>query len=283
MGWFVQLACCFALAWGLWWPRHTPAEAQWPKSGYRARYVFRLPDAVDECSGAVAWTDSSFLTHNDDGPAQLYEVTYNGRLVQTLPVPNAHNQDWEDLARDSAGTLFIADLGNNRNSRRNLAVYQYRPGQPAAARLPVRYADQTAWPPPRPGQNFDCEAVFYRRGHLYAVSKNRGRQTVKVYRLPTMPGDSVAPVVDSARLFYPVTGAAVSPGGGVLALVAYGMVYLYGLDSTERVLRRPLARLRFHKGGQAEAIWWRDSHRLYVANEAQRVFCFERRHGQPIE
>lgn len=283
MGWCIQAACWAALGWGIWWPRHTPAEAQWPKSGYRARYAFRLPDAVDECSGAVPWTDSTFLTHNDDGPAELYEVSYQGSLVKTIPVPGARNQDWEDLTRDTTGTLYIADLGNNRNNRHNLALYRYRPGQPTADRLPVRYADQTAWPPPRHRQNYDCEAVFTHRGRLYAVSKNRGRQTVKVYRLPTAPGDSLASVVDSARVFYPITGAAVSPNGKVLALVAYGMVYLYGLDGTERVLAHPLARLRFHKGGQAEAIWWRDAHRLYVANEAQRVFCFERRDGQAME
>ena len=257
-------------------PEQKSQDFDWPRSGFKARYAFRLPDKVDECSGAVPWTDSTFLTLNDDGPAELYEVNYAGRLVSTKPVPGAVNHDWEDLARDSAGTLYISDLGNNFNIRKDLAVYRLRPGTAGAERIGVRYQNQTDYAPTKKGLNFDGEALFYWEGSLYALSKNRGRKTVIAYRIPDQPGDQVAVPVDSARLFHAVTGAAVSPDGQLLGVVAYGMVYLFRLVTGDGPLSHPLACLRFSRSGQSEAIWWRDQAHLYIANEAQRVFCFER-------
>jgi hypothetical protein len=251
----------------------------WPKHNIKAHYAFKLPDAVDECSGAISWTDSTFLTHNDDGPAELYEVTYNGRLVRTLAIPNAENVDWEDITRDSLGTVFIADLGNNRNKRQDLAVYGYKPSTQTTSKIEVRYADQHDFPPESSKQNFDSEAVFWWKGNLYALSKNRGYKTVKAYRITPQAGPQKAATVDSVQLFEPITGAAVSPNKNVLAVLGYGKIYLYRLDAGRSVFAHPTDSIRFKKSGQSEAIWWQDQAHLYVANEAQRAFCFEKMDG----
>lgn len=263
--------------------RFEAQQFDWPQDMVRARYVFRLPDAVDECSGAVAWTDTSFLTHNDDGPAELFEVSYSGRLVGTLPIPGATNEDWEDLARDSTGTLYMSDLGNNRNRRKDLGIYVYTPKADKARFIPVRYEDQRDFPPRQDERNFDCEALFYRHGALWAVTKNRGLPPVKLYRIGLEPGSQVARIADTASFSLPITGADVSPDGRVLALCAYGKVYLMRLVPGKGMLSTSLARMPFAGSGQAEAVWWRDQKQFYVANEEQEVFCFERSDGKAFQ
>jgi len=262
--------------------RFEAQQFDWPQDTVLARYAFRLPEPVDECSGAVAWTDTSFLTHNDDGPAELFEVSYSGRLVGTLPVPGAANEDWEDLARDSAGTLYISDLGNNRNRRRDLGIYVLPPKAARARFIPVRYEDQQDFPPRQDARNFDCEALFYRSGALWAVTKNRGLPPVKLYRIGLEAGAQVARIADTASFSLPITGADVSPDGSILALCAYGKVYLMRLVPGKGMLSTSLGRMPFAGSGQAEAVWWRDQSHFYVANEEQEVFCFERSDGHPF-
>lgn len=262
--------------------RFEAQEFAWPQDTVRARYVFRLPDEVDECSGAVAWTDSSFLTHNDDGPAELFEVSYSGRLLGTRAVPGAANEDWEDLARDTTGTLYIAELGNNWNRRRDLGIYVLKPGAAKARFIPVRYEDQHDFPPRQDARNFDCEALFYRNGTLWGITKNRGLPPVKLYRIALGPGAQQARIADTASFSLPITGADVSPDGRILALCAYGKVYLMRLVPGKGMLSTSLARMPFPGSGQAEAVWWRDQRSFYIANEEREVFRFERADGTPF-
>ena len=143
----------------------------------------------------------------------------------------------------------------------------------------MRYADQTDFPPEPKKQNFDSEALFYWEEKLYAISKNRGNKTVQAYEISIHPGSYAVHAVDSVKMLEQVTGAAVSPNKKVLALVAYGKIYLFKLLPGNTVLSHPTDSLRFAKSGQVEAIWWRDQKHLYVANEAQRVFEFVKENG----
>jgi hypothetical protein len=256
-----------------------PQNFRWPNHNIKARYDFKLPDAVDECSGAISWTDSTFLTHNDDGPAELYEVSYKGNLVRTIAIPGAENVDWEDVTCDTTGTLYISDLGNNRNMRKDLAIYVYTPGAKSARKIRVKYGDQYDFPPIEREKNFDSESIFWWEGALYAITKNRGHHLVKMYRISTQVSDQVVYPVDSMKLFEPITGAAVSPNKKVLAVLGYGKVYLFRLSKGKNFFAQPMDSIRFKYSGQSEAIWWRDQAHLYVGNEAQRVFCFERIRG----
>ncbi len=254
-------------------------DFEWSKSGYRAERQFELPAVVDECSGGVAWTDSSFLTHNDDGEPCLYEVAYNGRLLNTICLPGARNRDWEEVTKDDSGNVYACDLGNNFNMRRDLVIYKYRPGHSGMAQqIEVSYANQTEYPPSREQQNFDCEAVFWRSDSLYLVSKNRGGKMVNIYGIPDRPGRHVAEIVASEKLARPITGAALSPSGDNLALLAYGVVYLFDikdLAGSNGFFDVPIACLRFRKSGQSEAIWFKTDSTFYVANEGNHVFYFQ--------
>src|SRR5688572_19027801 len=66
---------------------------------------------VVESSG-FAWTsDGNLWTHNDGGGASiLYKINLKGELLQTQEIPNTSNNDWEDLAKDKSGNIYIGDM-----------------------------------------------------------------------------------------------------------------------------------------------------------------------------
>ncbi len=105
-------------------------------------------------------------------------------------VDMAANFDWEDIAIDGI-SLYIADVGNNGNARRDLGVYVLTEPNPEAVDrtrtrkwLPVAYPDQDTFRRPAA---LDCEAVFVFGGKLHFLTKHRASRH-------RHPGDRLEPV-----------------------------------------------------------------------------------------
>ncbi|MEZ0541801.1 hypothetical protein [Fibrella arboris] len=255
------------------------------RAAYRVERIGRrLPAVVNESSGLARRTDTSVWTHNDGGGRPtLYAVslTNPGTLVDSLALPQLQNVDWEDVARQDSSRigdarLFIADLGNNVNNRRDLAIYIVDPKRiKAPETIRLRYADQTAFPPRQ--RNFDSEAVFYRSDSLFMLSKNRSGHMVRLYGVPARAGNYVPAPLDSVFIKSMVTGAAISPDAKTLAVITYGKVLFFDLpgDAATR-LNRPTGCLRLPRG-QAEAITFLTPTDLLVTNERGRMYRLTRR------
>src|SRR5215831_3753559 len=70
--------------------------------------------AIAETSGIVASRkhEGIFWVHNDSGnPPALFAVKRDGTLVREycVAVPNV---DWEDIAADDRGHLYLGEIGN---------------------------------------------------------------------------------------------------------------------------------------------------------------------------
>ena len=96
-----------------------------------------------------------------------------GALAGSVHRKRGTNQDWEDVTSDGVN-LYIADMGNNRNARRNLGIYvvpwdSLSDTQAATATrfIPVYYPEQTGFPPLE--RHFDSESLFFADGSLYAI------------------------------------------------------------------------------------------------------------------
>ena len=243
-----------------------------------------LPRVVAESSGLARRTrlaggHSTVWTHNDGGGrTTLYGFSTDtpGTLLDSLPLPQLRNVDWEDLAQQDSTRLFIADLGNNANIRRDLTIYAVDPRQVQTTdTIRVRYADQTAFPPTN--RNFDCEAVFYHRDSLFLLSKNRSGHVVRLYGLPAAAGTYTLAPIDSVRIKAMVTGAAISPNGQELAVLTYGKILFFDLSGTSATrLNRPTGCLRIPRA-QTEAITYLTDSELLMTNERGRVYRLVRR------
>lgn len=263
---------------------------------------------LDEVSGIVkgAYPDVYWVENDSGDEARLFAVSSTGEVIMPgylarhyedtpwpgLKVLNAWNVDWEDLARDPEGTLYIPDLGNNGNARRDLGVYvlpEPNPRSVAQSRaltfLPVRYPDQQNFPAEQ--WHFDCEAVFYADGTLYFLTKHRrpgeitGWQTgTRLYRLDSRFTDSenVLTLVGARDDVLLATGADLSPDGKHLAVLTYLGVWLFArpndgdnwLEGASRFVALSHDRLK-----TAEAVTWMKPDILLIANEERDLLTLE--------
>ena len=141
-GFFLMLICCFFLG---------------SCANYgQLNFLTELPKKLDENSGIVQMKDSTAWFIQDGGNSdKLYKVGFNGKLLQELQVKNSKNKDWEDLAADSKGNVYIGDFGNNNSTRKDLVIYKVpnpeveKGDKIDAKKIKFNYPDQEKFPPKR--------------------------------------------------------------------------------------------------------------------------------------
>ena len=277
-----------------------------PKEGVLLKPFSEVSNGnLKEASGFVqSRTDPDiFWAHNDSGDvARIFAVKANGKTPvdggqNGFLITNATHIDWEDIACDD-NRLFVCDLGNNLNRRRDLGIYEVpepkaEKSQPIQATnfFPVSYPDQTGFPP-TDGWNFDCEAAFFWNGKLYVITKSRpafriyvqGRQA-GLYRLDTFHTDqtNVLTKVDQAEdLGGWVTSADTSQDGRYLAVLVESpvqSVWLYEKPTNRDRFFTQAASVKrkvFHGGGQLEALAFHQNQdgavEILLLNEARQLF-----------
>lgn len=277
---------------------------------------------IEELSGMVRskrYPDITWV-HNDSGDsARIFALDGKGQIVMPewrrkrhhgekaelgktpypgLMLAGASNIDFEDITTDGE-RLYVADMGNNSNARRDLGFYVLDEPNPRSidiarpwAFLAVRYPDQDSFPPADGDWRFDCEAVFCSEGRIFLLTKHRRGETgqmvagTRLYRLDTPRPDRVSQLVwcgKHSELFAP-TGADLSPSGETLAVLCLDAVWLFArpavghdwLSSPARKISLPMAQTM-----QAEAICFDDEDSLRLANEQRQVFRLDIRGLQP--
>ena len=267
---------------------------------------------INEMSGLVKSRrfDDVYWTHNDSGDtARLFAVNGQGKVIfprflagdyhaevvekgkqewPGLRVLNASNIDWEDIAIDE-DFIYIADLGNNGNARRDLGVYVLYEPTPFGVEqsrtlkyLPVRYPAQTNFPAEK--WHYDSEAMFTFGGKLYFLSKNRKPGKIAefepgttLFRLDTEKTNeaNILKEVDQHDDIFIVTAAEVSPDGNHLAILCYTQIWVFDkpsrgdkwLSTDSKMVKTTL---KFT--GQAEAVTWMDNQTILIGNEGREWF-----------
>lgn len=190
-------------------------------------FIGTLTPFAHESSGLV-FTDGQMWTHNDSGnPPQLFKIdTATGQLLQTVYVDNYANNDWEDIAADSA-YIYVGDFGNNNGDRTNLRILKILKSDIGtdtlvhvnAQAINFSYADQIDFTPSS-NTDYNCEALIAIKDSLYIFTKQGNLQT-HCYRLPKTPGTySVSPYT-GYNIKGRVTGAAYDEKTNTVALIGY--------------------------------------------------------------
>ena len=259
-------------------------------------------EALGEVSGVVKSERGDFYwVHNDSGDSpRLFAIDAAG--VPLVPswlgvapddwqghaIDHAAHFDWEAIAL-ADGTLYIADVGNNGNARRDLGVYVVNEPHPTAVQrmkalkhLPIRYPDQNE----HPGDvwHFDCEAVFVAGGKLYFITKHRQPRRIadfepgaKLYRLDTdfTDRENVLTLIGQRDDVPVATGADISPDGSRLAVATYVALWLFDAPANGdnwfagEVRTLDLPRDLWNR--QLEAVAWQDESTLLLVNERRDI------------
>ena len=273
-----------------------------------------ISSPISEMSGLAKspGRNNTFWVHNDSGDsARLFAITAEGKSIlptysrftsygdesedgkeqwEGFPVLEAKNVDWEDIAAD-INYLYVADTGNNSNTRRDLGIYLVSKIDPTAStrsasiqHLPIVYPEQKEFPPAQ--LHYDSESLFVDDGKLYLITKHRRTAGIvfesfekgaNLYRLDTRYSDkpNVLTKVDSNPYILAATGADLSPDGKTLAVVSFDALWLFTRPAKgDKWLSAPMKRYAWDQNAvrQLEAVTWIDNNTLLLGNEQRDLF-----------
>ena len=192
-----------------------------------------VPKALNEVSGTETIPNSDLIWMLNDGgnKVKIYALNKKGKIKTELKI-KAKNNDWEDLASDEKGNLYIGDFGNNLNKRKNLAILKVKNkdlnsgNKIEIERISFRYPNQVKFPPKKKSMYFDCEAFFHYNDSLYLFTKSRVKNDfgkTHLYKIPAKKGNHTAEFISSfsscTDLLCWVTSADISLDGKQVALL----------------------------------------------------------------
>lgn len=244
--------------------------------------ITKLPEQLSENSGIVKNDDASIWLIEDSGNKDhLYKIDYNGKIVEEVKVKNAKNIDWEDLAKDQKGNLYIGDFGNNNNDRKNLDIYKVTilernsNSEVKAEHISFNYPEQKKFPPKKNKLVYDAEAFFYHQQYLYLFTRNRSKPftgETYLYRIPAEKGNYDAVLVGKLKLCNnsktcQITAADISLDGKKIALLSHGKLWILTDFTNENFTDGTLKEIDLGIRTQLEAVCFTNENTLLLSDE----------------
>ncbi|MHC5539067.1 hypothetical protein ACYOEI_12685, partial [Singulisphaera rosea] len=136
-----------------------------------------------------------YWVHNDSGnPPAIFAVRRDGTLVREYSVA-APNIDWEDIATDDQGHLYLGEIGNNGGRLPLRAIHRIDEPDPKVASdksLPVTLTSVYRFSPKDEGPGrFDAESLFIDGGRAVLVAKTFDGRDAELFSLPLEPPASL--------------------------------------------------------------------------------------------
>lgn len=248
--------------------------------------ITKLPSIVHETSGIEAQGSNKIWTLNDSGgEPELYLCDTLGNLNKTLKITNAHNKDWEDIARDNKGNLYIGDIGNNQNKRKKLTIYKISNPDEISSEttkaeiITFSFEDQKKFPPSKKKLNFDCESMFWQNGFIYLFTKHRTYPSAtNLYRIPATKGNYKAKKLGT---FYTgkksgelknihkhwIAGADISPDGKRICLINGKKLWVFYDFTGDDYFGGECLEIDLGENTQKEAVCFITNDLLYITDE----------------
>ncbi len=250
------------------------------------QYVASLTPELEEISGLVNTKHSQFLAITDSGnPPNIYVLDSAGAIVKVVKIDNAKNVDWETITRDGKGIVYVGDIGNNDNRRKDLTIYRMfesdilSKNKVLAAEINFKYSNQKNYPPAQTELNFDAESLIYFNNKLYLFTKNRTLPYsgyTYLYKIPIKPGqhtlkklDSLFTGTDMATSW--ITDAALSPDKRHLILLSQDRFFMISDFYKNDFFSGIFTEVNLNYASQKESVCFIDQNTLMIADERQKI------------
>jgi hypothetical protein len=219
---------------------------------------------------------------NDSGnPPDLLAVDSTGTLLGSFPLRGAPNTDWEEIALGPCGTascLYIADTGDNRERRSEVAIHRLvEPAPPTLQGMPALNVETLRFRYPDGPHDVEAMGVLP-DGAILLVTKGRSGG-ILAFRLPasgwtareTVTAERVdsLPITASLGIGRAVTGMAISHDGTRVMVRTYRDLFPFALVDGRR-FRPSEAQTAcdiLGKEPQGEAVGWLPDGRVILLSE----------------
>ncbi|MEZ4937133.1 MAG: hypothetical protein R2799_06020 [Crocinitomicaceae bacterium] len=255
----------------------------------------RLDSLLEESSGIVVATDSTFFTINDSGnDPVLFEINQKGKVIRQITI-KAKNRDWEDLAKDELGNVYIGDFGNNSNSRKDLKIYklpkqELRKNEIQPIAYSIMYPDQKKFPPEKYELYYDCEAFVVRDNFAYLFTKNRTDPfdgLSKVYKVDLNTTKTTVEKIGELQLckggWYPCSVTAASYDNGQLLLLTYSQIIRFKNFDFNHPEKSSFDYIPLGKIEQFEAICQNPKGEIILTSEKHKIIGGNKLHKAKIK
>lgn len=178
--------------------------------------------SITESSGLAASRQfpGVFWTHNDGQRPLLYAIKRDGTLLREFRLSGIVIGDWEDIAVDDSNRIYVADTGDNNESRRTVVVSRFVEPDPSKEAIAIEVKER--WLLTYPGKQHDAEGFFVWKENGYLVTKVKKNKKAEIYTfaLKAEKEPVALQFVAKVDIDSPVTGAAIAVDGSRIALVS---------------------------------------------------------------
>lgn len=241
--------------------------------------------ARDEVSGIIKDPrfEDVYWIHGDSGTKnRVYPINSKGELLPTkesegLEIVGVKNRDWEDISIDEKGNLIIADVGNNCSCRTDQSIIVLNKPDTENQQSEDFTVYQIHYEKPEGflyrflNYSMDVEAVFWRKGILYALTKRFKGNGTKLFKLEDLKKDqeNEFKLVESTDFDDEVTAA--DYAFGKLAVLTYKSLWIFKEDETEDMFDGEVFRYQF-EAEQVESVTFIDSNTVLIAEENGELY-----------
>jgi hypothetical protein len=233
---------------------------------------------IPEASGIVKSRrfPGIYWVHNDSGnPPLIFAIRGDGHIVRQfrLAVPNL---DWEDIAIDDQGHLYLGDIGNNTGLLPVRAIYRIdEPDPRAPASEPLKASAISFYSTPR-SSRFDAESLFVEGASAVLLAKYADGREAELFLVPLEPPSPLARPAQPRLLgslpgfIEPASGASLSQDRTLLAVCSPSVTRIYRRDPSQSPPWLRLGEVRY-PAMPVEGVCW-DGRDLVVVAEGGGIY-----------
>ena len=226
-----------------------------------------LPSSLKETSAIEMTKNPKILWVIEDAGNKnsLYGLNAKGKIIKDIHLNNIQNIDWEDLASDSVGNIYIGDFGNNAKKRKHFAIYKVKNPKNAKS---TATAEVISFTLPKDMESEDFEAFFLYQDSFYIFSK--GHKKCKLIKVPNSTGDHVAEFISEYKLkgkHRRVTSADISKDGKTVVLLTHDKLWKLTNYTLDNFFNGNIEVIKFDHDSQKEGVNFLDSNTLYITDE----------------
>jgi hypothetical protein len=224
-----------------------------------------LPKSLDEVSAAEITSVSDLLWVIEDAGNKnvLYGLNAKGKIEKALKITNAQNKDWEDLASDSLGNIYIGDFGNNNKNRVIYSILKVEHPENLTKETTSQLINFTL---PKGIKSQDFEAFFLMKNNFYIFSKNDKHG--KLFKVPNSIGNHEAIFITDFNLKgknNAITSADYFRDN--IALLNHEKVWMLSSFKNDEFFNGTIKSLPFEHKSQKEGVCFKNNSTLIITDE----------------